>query len=206
MTATATAAAVPAAPYELTYPTQLRQGQAYQVTWSVAAAEGNTPLGVILERSVDGTEWVEVYRGVLLTFRDRAGGWESVAYRAKSFDTAGAESPYLTGETRTVESSAGPVISGADEDLGTLADGLPTKTYTISGGAAGSITVVETVDGEDLSQTTTTAGDTAHSVSLGPETWQKLLNGRHELVITATDSAGNSGRSRTNSRQMNAPH
>lgn len=182
----------PTAPTSISVPTSVRGGATLTVTWGAATdADGNLS-GYILERQVDGGAWTQVYKGINKTYTDSITfGWESVAYRVKAYDSAGAESEYQTGATRTVTNNHAPTISGSDSSLGAKT-GAFSQSYTVTDSDSGqTLTVVEKIDGAQKRSFEATSGQN-YSFNVTAAEWQKLLNGSHTLTITATDNYGGS--------------
>ena len=84
-----------------------------------------------------------------MCIRDRAytdtitAGWNTVAYRVRSYDSYNATSTYVTSETRTVDNNAIPVITSSTTsgtDLGTKEDGFD-LTYTVTDADSDTVTV-----------------------------------------------------------------
>ena len=114
---------------------------------------------------------------------------QSIAYRVKAYDSAGAESAYTTSATRTVINNTAPTIDGADSDLGTKT-GAFAQAYVVTDPDSGqTVTVVEKIDGTEKRSFTATSGQ-SYSFNVTAAEWVKLLNGSHTLTITATDDYG----------------
>ncbi len=122
----------PSTPPSLTVPTTVRGGQSLTVTWGTSTdADGNLS-GYVLERQYNGGAWSQLYKGIAKTYTDTiTQGWESVAYRVKAYDSAGAESAYSTSPTRTVVNNTPPTISGSNSNLGTKT-GAFNQAYTVT--------------------------------------------------------------------------
>lgn len=182
--------AIPTAPTTITVPTTINGGTNISVSWSAGGdADGNLA-GYILERSVDGGVWTQVYKGALREFSDNITfGWASVAYRVKTYDAYEAESAYTTSATRTVVNNTAPTISDADGTLGSFTASFPAQSYTVNDAQGGTVTVVERLDGAVRRTYTATLG-AANSFSIAAAEWKQILNGVHTITITATDSYG----------------
>ena len=126
-------------------------GQAIPISWS-AAEEATT---YVLERKADTDEdWVQLYSGANLSYTDTAGSWTSVQYRVK----AGAGSDfgdYTTSKSIPVVSASALVISGEDENLGTITGDL---TYTIISDTGNPITLERRVNGKLVAKGTVNSG------------------------------------------------
>lgn len=180
----------PTAPATITVPAAVRGGENLAVSWDASTdADGNLS-GYVLERSVNGGTFAQIYKGINRSYTDAITfGWLNVAYRVKAYDSAGAESAYTTSATRTVTNNHAPTISGADGNLGTKT-GAFNQPYTITDTDSGqTITSVEKIDGVQKRSFTATSGQ-AYSFNVTAAEWVKLLNGSHTLTITATDNLG----------------
>ncbi len=180
----------PSTPPSLTVPTTVRGGQTLTVTWGTSTdADGNLS-GYILERQNNGGAWKQLYKGINKTYTDTiTQGWESVAYRVKAYDSAGAESAYSTSPTRTVINNTPPTISGNNGDLGTKT-GAFNQAYTVTDPDSGqTLTVTEKIDNTVKRTYTATSGQN-YSFSVTAAEWVKLANGSHTLTIAAADNVG----------------
>jgi len=180
----------PSTPPNIDVPTTVRGGESLTVSWGSSTDADSNLSGYILERQYNGSAWTLLYKGINRAFTDSITfGWNSVAYRMKAYDSAGAESAYQTSATRTVINNTPPTISGNDEDLG-LKTGAFNVSYTVTDADSGqTITVVEKIDGADKRKFTATNGQN-YSFNVTAEEWIKLLNGTHTMTITATDNYG----------------
>lgn len=180
----------PSAPSTITVPETVRGGSTLEISWGTSTdADGNLS-GYILERQNNGGSWAQVYKGINRNYTDNITfGWESVAYRVRAYDSAGAESANTTSQTRTVVNNTPPTISGSDSDLGAKT-GAFTQAYTVTDVDSGqTITVVEKIDGAQKRSYTATSGQ-EYTFNVTADEWVKLSNGSHALTITATDNYG----------------
>ena len=180
----------PSAPSTITVPETVRGGSTLEISWGTSTdADGNLS-GYILERQNNGGSWAQVYKGINRNYTDNITfGWESVAYRVRAYDSAGAESANTTSQTRTVVNNTPPTISGSDSDLGAKT-GAFTQAYTVTDVDSGqTITVVEKIDGVQKRSYTATSGQ-EYTFNVTADEWVKLSNGSHTLTITATDNYG----------------
>lgn len=182
----------PTVPASITVPTDVRGGENLTVSWGASTDSDGNLSGYILERQYNGGTWAQIYKGINKTYTDAITfGWESVAYRVKAYDSAGAESAYKTSDTRTVANNHAPTISGSDGSLGEKT-GAFNQSYTVTDEDSGqTLTVVEKIDGVQKRSYTATSGQN-YSFNVTAAEWQKLLNGSHTLTITATDNYGGS--------------
>jgi hypothetical protein len=182
--------ATPDKPTTITIPAIINSGANVEISWSAGADSDGNLAGYVLERSVNGTTWTEVYRGALRSYTDAAKTeWNTVAYRVKTFDTYGASSAYMHSESRTVSHNTAPTISGNDGNLGAFSTAFTAQPYTVNDAQGGTVTVVERLDGAVRRTYNATLG-TASSYSFTASEWRQILNGQHTISITATDSLG----------------
>ncbi|MEF2965683.1 hypothetical protein V3851_07560 [Paenibacillus sp. M1] len=104
---------------------------------------------------------------ITIEARDPAGG---VAYRTYTF-------------RRT---NTAPLISGADEDLGTIAAPF-SRSYAITDAEGDTVVVQEKIDGVMFNSFVAALG-ADNEVTLSFDDWIKLPNGSHVLTVEATDS------------------
>ena len=178
----------PSAPPAITVPTDVKGGGTLVITWSASTDAENNISGYKLERSVNGGDFSQIYAGNALTYTDTiTKGWNTVAYRVRAYDPY-TNSSYTTSATRTVDNNTAPVItcsSASGTNLGTKSSGF-SISYSVSDADGDSVTVTEKMDGTTKRTFTATDGAT-NSFAVTGEYFQKLLNGSHTLVITATD-------------------
>lgn len=180
----------PGAPGSLTVPAIVKGGSTLAISWTAASdSEGNLS-GYELERQVDNGSWTQIYKGPALAYTDTiTAGWNTVAYRVRSYDTYNATSTYVTSETRTVDNNNAPTITSSTTsgtDLGTKEDGFD-LTYTVDDADDDPVTVKEYLD--DVLQRSYTAtleqSNTVQCVTAA--NWQKVLNGQHTIKVVAND-------------------
>ena len=182
--------AAPTAPGSITVAGVINGGTTTTVSWTAGADTDGNLAGYILERSVAGGAWGQVYKGALRSFTDSIVlGWASVAYRVKSYDAYDAESAYTTSATRTVNNNTSPTISGTDGNLGSYSTAFTAQSYTVNDAQGGTVTVVERLDGVVKRTFSATLGG-SNSFSFTTAEWRQVLNGVHTITITATDSQG----------------
>lgn len=180
----------PGAPGSLTVPAIVKGGSTLAISWTAASdSEGNLS-GYELERQVDSGSWTQIYKGSALAYTDTiTAGWNTVAYRVRSYDSYNATSTYVTSETRTVDNNNAPTITSSTAsgtDLGTKEDGFD-LTYTVDDADDDPVTVKEYLD--DVLQRSYTAtleqSNTVQCVTAA--NWQKVLNGAHTIKVVAND-------------------
>lgn len=112
--------------------------------------------------------------------------------RVKAVDAKGSESGYMTGAQKAISYNTDPVISGADQDLGSKTEPF-TVAYTVTDQESDSQTlkVTESVtNGEEtiLLREYIAAAGTENTADLS-DVWVRLLPGEHTLTIRVSDGA-----------------
>ena len=179
----------PIAPASITVPAEVKGGSSCTIKWGAATdAEGNLS-GYILERSVGGAAYAQVYKGTALTYTDSiTKGWASVAYRVKAYDSYNAQSGYTTSATRTVINNTAPTITAASTALGTKSAAFA-WAYTVSDVDGDKLTVTEKLDGTTTKTRTNVASGTALTFEQTntAASFQCILNGAHTLQVIVSD-------------------
>lgn len=181
--------ATPTTPGSISVPDGIKGGSSITISWAASSdADGNLS-GYILERSVDGGAYAQVYKGTAKSYTDTiTKGWGTVAYRVKAYDALNAQSGYRTSATRTVENNTAPVVTSSDTALGTQTEPFD-FTYTVTDADGDSLTVTEQLDGVTAATHAEVASGTALTFGQAStaENFQKILNGEHTIQITASD-------------------
>jgi len=198
---------VPGIPASLTIPNDVIGGQPLTVTWGAATDEDGDLAGYSLERQVDGAEeWAEVYKGNSLNYTDTiTRGWASVAYRVRAYDSHGAYGGYAVSQSRPVNNNIAPVItcsqfSGAD--LGKKDSGF-SVAYSVEDPDGDNMTVTEALDGVKKREYVPTPGEN-NTFAITGEDFMAVLNGSHEMTITATDGKASTVHKLTFSKEITA--
>lgn len=194
-TVTVTNNRAPSAPGSLTVPAIVRGGSTLAISWTAASDSDGNLSGYELERQVDGGSWTQIYKGSALAYTDTiTAGWNTVAYRVRSYDSYNATSTYVTSETRTVDNNAIPVITSSTTsgtDLGTKEDGFD-LTYTVTDADSDTVTVKEYLDNVLKRTYTATLGQSNTVQCVTAANWQKVLNGAHTIKVVANDGKADS--------------
>lgn len=194
-TVTVTNNRAPGAPGSLTVPAVVRGGSNLAISWTAASDSDGNLSGYKLERQVDGGSWTQIYKGSALAYTDTiTAGWNTVAYRVRSYDSYNATSTYVTSETRTVDNNAIPVITSSTTsgtDLGTKEDGFD-LTYTVTDADSDTVTVKEYLDNVLKRTYTATLGQSNTVQCVTAANWQKVLNGAHTIKVVANDTKADS--------------
>ena len=156
------------------------------ITLTAATDPDGTVESYRYERQVDGGGWTQFADVDSLTQTDAVSSdWGTVAYRACAVDDAGAAGPYVTSDTKTVN-SGWVTIGGPDTALGQRTKPFTLKATVDVTGATGtpSLTVTCALDGKQVSSQSLTAGSEA---SIFVDT-RVLATGQHTIQITADAS------------------
>ena len=180
----------PTAPASITLPTQISGGKSAEISWGAATDPDGNLSGYVLEQIVDSGDWTQIYKGSARSYSAPITyGSQTVQFRVKAYDEAGAESTYTTSAVRYVTNNRDPVISGKDGDLGNFTVTGPIHSYTVTDEDGHEVTVVEKLDDTTIKSYTATLGQ-INNLTVDDATWRKVLNGSHTLTITATDAMG----------------
>ena len=99
----------PTAPSSITIPSTLKENVAATISWGSSTDSDGNLSGYILEQQLNGGSWSQIYKG---SARSKSvtpqASWNTVAYRAKAYDTENAMSSYKTSATRTVQHNSAP--------------------------------------------------------------------------------------------------
>ena len=178
----------PTAPPSITVPDAVKGGSYLTIKWDAATDPDGNLSGYILERSVGGAAYEQVYKGRALTYTDTiTKGWATVTYRVKAYDSYNAQSDYTTSPTRTVINNSAPTISAASS-LGTK-DAPFVWSYTVSDVDGDKLSVTEQLDGTTTKTRRNVASGTALTFEQTAAGFQCLLNGDHTWKITVSDGS-----------------
>lgn len=165
----------PLTPPTLTVPSQAMQGQSIPINWTASANADSYQL----QRKADSGEWETIYTGSDLTLTDTAGSWSTVQYQVAA-GLGGEYGEYATSAIIPVVSASALVISGTNEDLGTITADIP---YTVSSDTGNQITLTRTVNGVQYASATVSSGF-AYNIPV-----MELPTGTGTIVITASVQA-----------------
>lgn len=178
----------PSAPPAITVPTDVKGGGSLVITWSAATDAENNISTYELQRQVDGGSWSTINNKNVLTYTDTiTKGWTSVAYRVRACDPY-TSSGWTTSATRTVDNNTAPAFTCSTANggnLGAKSSGF-SISYSVTDEDGDTVTVTEKMDGT-VKRTYTATNGASNSFAVTGEYFQKLLNGSHTMVITATD-------------------
>lgn len=159
-------------PANFSYPVTVMQGVSIPLSWS-AVDDADS---YIVQRKVGSGEWEQVYSGSATTFTDTAGSWSTVQYQVCGvFD--GTNGAFATSTTITILSASALVISGEDEDLGTITADV---TYSVATDTGNPISLTRFVNGIQVAALTVNSGFSYNIPVI------ELPTGSGTIVITAT--------------------
>lgn len=143
----------------------------------------------VLERSVNGGSWLEIYNGDNTSYEDSiSDNINTVQYRVKA--VKGAESDYATTEVAVVQDNYPPFISGDNSAIGDVATRIKYK-YIVYDGDDATVTVKEYVN-DTLIRTFTATGSQENMLEIDLETWNGLSTGDNYIKIVVTDDNNSS--------------
>lgn len=181
----------PSKPASFTLPDKVISRTETDISWAKSTDPENDPISYRLERSLDGGEFVERYKGSFTRYKDiiEDKGHTSVVYRVTAIDSNGNESESLTSASVTVSDNTIPVIETASVDLGKITAAYSVAYKVVDPDEGQTWTVTESLDGKVLKTFDAKVG-TSYTSKMTPSDWQKVLNGNHVLKIEVVDSDG----------------
>lgn len=104
----------PTTPGSITIPDKVHGGKSIPISWSAASDAENNLEGYVVEKSTDGgSTWTQIYQGgATSTTNSVAFGTESVMYRVRAYDSAGAWSSWRNSAQATVINNTAPTAPG----------------------------------------------------------------------------------------------
>ena len=178
----------PSSPVNLNIP-NIYGGTLNTISWSAVSDLDGDSVSYELECAYNGAGFMSIYKGNSNTYAHLVDyGYNSIQYRVRALDSKGAYSDYTTSASVNIVNNQSPVISGSDADLGTKINGF-SQEYSVTDEDSVSVTVTETIDDVLIRSYSVTLG-AINSLAVTGETWLKLTNGTHTMVITATDNKG----------------
>ena len=182
----------PTVPPSITIPATVLAGGAATISWQ-AAQDQNTPpqtLTYILERSINSTNWTQVFHGAALNFTDAIPANATTAqWRVIARNVSGISSGWRNSVVRNIITNRPPTIDGNDDYLGEK-PGAFTYDYIVTDpDPEDTITVTEQLNGALIRQYIAESG-AEQTLSVSADQFVRLGNERHTLTITATDQWG----------------
>lgn len=179
----------PTVPPSITVPLKVYGGKSVTVTWTASTDSDGNLSGYLLERSVNGGNYTQIYKGASKSYSDNiTKGWKTVQYRVCAYDRYDAKSGYRTSQKRTVVNNELPVITTSSTALG-LKTGAFSIKYTVSDTESQTLTVVEKINNKQKKSTSVSSG-TECTFEVTQQEWISIPNGNSTLSIVATDSNG----------------
>ena len=180
----------PTAPASITVPMTVQGGADLVISWGAATDSDGNLAGYELERwRYGGAGWEQIFRGNARAFTDHIEkGWTVVFYRVRAYDSNNAYSGYTTSQERMVNNNTAPVITcgyPSGSDLGTKAYGF-TVDYSVNDEDGDAVTATEAIDGV-TKRTFQATPKQSCSFQIAGDYFQRVLNGKHILTVTADD-------------------
>ena len=195
----------PTVPSSITVPEKVKGGEGLTISWGSSTDSNGNLSGYILERSVNGGSFSQLYKGSALRYTDAiTKGWNTVAYRVKAYDSYNAASGYRTSDTRTVINNTAPTITG-DGPLGE--QNAPfTFTYSVADVDGNSLTVTEKLDGKTTKTRTGVSSGSSLTFEQGctEDGFRRILNGDHAITVEVSDGELSASTSATFSKAVHA--
>lgn len=195
----------PTVPSSITVPENVKGGESLTVSWGSSTDSNGNLNGYILERSVNGGSFSQLYKGGALSYTDTiTKGWNTVAYRVKAYDSYNAASGYRTSDTRTVINNTAPTITGGGA-LGEQNEPFA-FTYSVADVDGNSLTVTEKLDGKTTKTRTGISSGDSLTFEQGSteEGFRRILNGDHTITIEVSDGELSASTSATFSKAIHA--
>lgn len=182
----------PTAPQPVEIPEAINGDETINVSWGLPQNIESGFRHYVVERSIDGGDWEEVYVG---TSRNAAVtvefGTGTIQFRVCAINSFGVESPWAYSNTVEVWNNHLPVITASTDALGVFGNDAPVWPYTITDEDNDAQTVQEFIDGE-LFKTKNPALGVQQNFEFSNTEWLQVLNGTHILKIVSTDAKGES--------------
>lgn len=195
----------PTVPSSITVPEKVKGGESLTVSWGSSTDSNGNLSGYILERSVNGGSFSQLYKGSALRYTDTiTKGWNTVAYRVKAYDSYSAASGYRTSDTRTVINNTAPTITGGGA-LGERNEPFA-FTYSVADVDGNSLTVTEKLDDKTTKTRTGISGGSSLTFEQGrtEDGFRRILNGTHTITVEVSDGELSANTSATFSKAVHA--
>ena len=181
----------PSKPTSFSLPEKAISRSETEISWTKSTDPENDPISYKLERSLDGGDFVERYKGSFTRYKDiiEDKGHKSVVYRVTAIDSYGNQSESLTSASIPVSDNTIPSIETASVDLGKITAAYSVSYKVVDPDEGQTWTVTESLDGKVLKTFNAKVG-TSYTSKMTPSDWQKVLNGKHVLKIEVVDSDG----------------
>lgn len=195
----------PTVPSSITVPEKVKGGESLTVSWGSSTDSNGNLSGYILERSVNGGSFSQLYKGSALRYTDTiTKGWNTVAYRVKAYDSYSAASGYRTSDTRTVINNTAPTITGGGA-LGERNEPFA-FTYSVADVDGNGLTVTEKLDDKTTKTRTGISGGSSLTFEQGctEDGFRRILNGTHTITVEVSDGELSANTSATFSKAVHA--
>lgn len=181
----------PSKPSSFTLPGKVISRSETEISWTKSTDPEGDPISYRLERSLDGGDFVERYKGSFTRYKDiiEDKGHTSVVYRVTAIDSIDNESESLTSASIPVSDNTIPIIETASDDLGKITTAYSVSYKVVDPDEGQTWTVAEKLDDKVLKTFDAKVG-TSYTCKMSAGDWQKVLNGKHILKIEVVDSDG----------------
>ena len=179
----------PTKPDTIFRPTKMFSKIAETISWFGSTDPESDPISYKLERSLDGKEFVQIYKGPLTYYKDtiEEEGHTSVVYRVTAIDSYGNQSPSLTSASIPVSDNTPPIIDTDRTELGKI-DSPPTVKFTVKDPDQGQTGQASVYLNDKKIDSFGFKASASRSVKINDNDWLRLLNGKHTIRISAEDS------------------
>lgn len=171
------------------------------VSWGSATDEDGNLKGYNVYRSVNGGSYALINTTSTNSFREVAGEWDTVKYKVHAYDEAGAESiEYVEAETTLIARITMSISVADNSDIteGGVYSFLSTDTeedltlrLVLSDTASDDKYIVLAVCDNSIPVGNMSDATTGNiSFVILKDTWQKLRNGTHKILVSVENSAG----------------
>lgn len=181
----------PTKPESFILPEKVISRSETEISWTKSTDPENDAISYKFERSLDGGDFVERYKGSFAIYKDiiEDEGHTSVVYRVTAIDSNGNQSESLTSASILVSDNTIPLIETASANLGKITAPFSVSYKVVDSNEGQTWTVTEKLDDKVLKTFTAKVG-TSYTSKLSDSDWLKVLNGKHILKIEVVDSEG----------------
>ena len=181
----------PTTPGGITVPPTATINGSVAISWLASTDPEGDPITYELERGINGAAYAALTTTAGLSFSHPVdGSMGALQYRVRAKDATGA-SGWATSAIVTAINNEAPVISGEDTDLGVLTS-PPAIPFTVTDDPGDAVELDAYLDGQRITHEDDIPLGQPMEVAL---TWPQFISlpvGQHTIVVTATDSNGDS--------------
>lgn len=181
----------PTKPPSISVPQSIMSGQTADISWTASTDPEGNAITYHLECSINRGSYSRIYTGANLSYvHTITTAMNTLQYRVRAADTAGATSDYTTGVEVNVIHAVKPGISGQDTNLGSVTEPVSVSFVVTDDDPGDSVTVDIKLDGNTIEQIDPVDLGETYNITLTEAQFYGLANGQHKLEITAADSYG----------------